>query len=196
MTLRRSDHAETTHPEIAEVRGSMMTATAAKALAVLRIATGFVFLWAFLDKTFGLNYATPSAKAWINGGSPTQGFLAHVETGPFQSTFHSIAGAGWANWLFMLGLLGIGVALIAGVAVRIAAVSGVLMLAFMWFAEFPLAQHTSAGAPTGSPNPLTDSHFIYAVVLIVLAATYAGTTWGLGRIWARLPLVQKHHWAL
>jgi len=196
MTLHRSDHAETTHPEIAEVRGSMMTATAAKALAVLRIATGFVFLWAFLDKTFGLNYATPSAKAWINGGSPTQGFLAHVETGPFQSTFHSIAGAGWANWLFMLGLLGIGVALIAGVAVRIAAVSGVLMLAFMWFAEFPLAQHTSAGVPTGSPNPLTDSHFIYAVVLIVLAATYAGTTWGLGRIWARLPLVQKHHWAL
>jgi len=196
MTLHRSDHATTTHPEIAEVRGSMMTSTAAKALAVLRVSTGFVFLWAFLDKTFGLNYATPSAKAWINGGSPTKGFLSSVETGPFQSWFHSIAGAGWANSLFMLGLLGIGVAVIAGVAVRIAAVSGVLMLAFMWFAEFPLAQHTSAGAPTGSPNPLTDYHFIYAVVLIVLAATYAGTTWGLGRIWSRLPFVAQHRWAL
>ena len=196
MTLHRSDHATTTHPEIAEVRGSMMTSTAAKALAVLRVSTGFVFLWAFLDKTFGLNYATPSAKAWINGGSPTKGFLSSVETGPFQSWFHSIAGAGWANSLFMLGLLGIGVAVIAGVAVRIAAVSGVLMMAFMWFAEFPLAQHTSAGAPTGSPNPLTDSHFIYAVVLIVLAATYAGTTWGLGRIWSRLPFVAQHRWAL
>jgi hypothetical protein len=23
---------------------------------------GFVFLWAFLDKTFGLHYATPSAE--------------------------------------------------------------------------------------------------------------------------------------
>ena len=196
MTLHRSDHATTTHPEIAEVRGSMMTSAAAKALAVLRVSTGFVFLWAFLDKTFGLNYATPSAKAWINGGSPTKGFLSSVETGPFQSWFHSIAGTGWANSLFMLGLLGIGVAVIAGVAVRIAAVSGVLMLAFMWFAEFPLAQHTSAGAPTGSPNPLTDSHFIYAVVLIVLAATYAGTTWGLGRIWSRLPFVAQHRWAL
>ena len=39
------------------------TKTAAKALAVLRISTGFVFLWAFLDKTFGFGYATPSAKA-------------------------------------------------------------------------------------------------------------------------------------
>jgi thiosulfate dehydrogenase [quinone] large subunit len=196
LHLHHSQHAETIHPEIAEVRGSMMTSTAARALALLRVATGFVFLWAFLDKTFGLNYATPSAKAWIHGGSPTKGFLSSVEVGPFQSWFHSIAGAGWANWLFMLGLLGVGVALVAGVAVRAAAVAGVAMMAFMWFAEFPLAQHTSAGAPAGSSNPMTDYHFIYAVVLIVLAATYAGTTWGLGRRWARLPIVAKHRWAL
>jgi thiosulfate dehydrogenase [quinone] large subunit len=62
-----------------------MTSTAAKALAVLRVSTGFVFLWAFLDKTCGLHYATPSAKIWFNGGSPTRGFLASVEIGPFQS---------------------------------------------------------------------------------------------------------------
>jgi hypothetical protein len=42
----------------------------AKALAVLRVATGLVFLWAFLDKLFGLGYATPGTKAWIAGGSP------------------------------------------------------------------------------------------------------------------------------
>src|SRR5262245_1017370 len=40
--------------EHAEAPGHMLTTTAARALAVLRIATGFVFLWAFLDKTFGL----------------------------------------------------------------------------------------------------------------------------------------------
>ncbi len=45
-----------THRELAEVPGSMITPSAAKTLAVLRVATGFVFLWAFLDKTFGLNY--------------------------------------------------------------------------------------------------------------------------------------------
>ena len=37
---------------------------------------------------------------------------------------------------------------------------------------------------------------IYAIVLIVLAATYAGTTWGLGRTWARLPFVNRNRWAL
>ena len=96
----------------------------------------------------------------------------------------------------MLGLLAIGVALIAGVAMRIAAISGVLMLAMMWLAEVPFAQFTSAGEPTGSPNPIADSHYIYAVVLIVLAATYAGTTWGLGRTWARLPFIHRNRWAL
>jgi thiosulfate dehydrogenase [quinone] large subunit len=196
MTLHRSDRTQSAHPEIAEAPGAMMTSAAAKTLSVLRIATGFVFLWAFLDKTFGLHYSTPSAKAWIHGGSPTSGFLAHVAVGPFQSWFHSIAGAGWADWLFMLGMLGIGIALIAGVAVRAAAVSGVLIMALMWFAEFPLAQHTAAGAASGSTNPLTDYHFIYAIVLVVLAATYAGTTWGLGRVWARLPFVQRNRWAL
>jgi thiosulfate dehydrogenase [quinone] large subunit len=180
---------------MAETSQPRITPSAAKVLAVLRVATGFVFLWAFLDKTFGLNYATSSAKAWINGGHPTKGFLSSVEIGPFQSLFHSIAGTWWADWLFMLGLLGIGIALMAGVAMRVAAVSGVLMLTMMWFAEVPFAQFTSAGEATGSPNPITDSHLIYAIVLVVLAATFAGVTWGLGRTWARLPFVRRHRWA-
>ncbi len=196
MTLHRSVHTSLDHPELAEVKGSMMTATGAKALAVLRIATGFVFLWAFLDKTFGLHYSTASAKAWIHGGSPAGGFLKSVDVGPLQSTFHSIAGTWWSDWLFMLGMLGVGVALIAGVALRAAAAAGVLILAMMWFAEFPLAQHTSAGAPSASTNPLTDYHVIYAVALVVVAATYAGNTWGLGRVWARLPFVNQHRWTL
>ena len=150
-------------------------------LAVLRISMGFLFLWAFLDKTFGLHYSTPSARAWIHGGSPTKGFLSSVEVGPFTSFFHSIAGDAWANWLFMLGLLGIGLALILGVGVRVAAVAGVILLALMWFAEFPPAQHTSAGALTMSTNPFVDDHFLEAVVLIVLAETNAGSVWGLGR---------------
>ncbi len=196
MAIHRPTAPTSAHPEIAEIPGSMITANASKALAVLRLATGFVFLWAFLDKTFGLNYTTSSAKAWIHGGSPTKGFLSSVAVGPFQSVFHTMAGTWYANWLFMLGMLGIGVALIAGVAVRIAAASGVLIMAMMWFAEFPFAQHTSAGAASGSTNPLTDYHFIYAAVLVVLAATFAGSTWGLGRYWARLPFVHRHRWAL
>lgn len=192
----RSTTNQPPHAELAEVPGAMLTSTASKALAALRVSAGFVFLWAFLDKTFGLHYSTASAKAWVHGGSPTKGFLNSVAVGPFQSTFHSIAGTWWADTLFMLGMLGVGVALVAGVALRAAALAGVVIMAMMWFAEYPLAQHTSTGAPSGSSNPLTDYHFIYAAVLVVLALGYAGSTWGLGKRWARLPFVQRHHWAL
>ncbi|UWZ36184.1 DoxX family membrane protein [Dactylosporangium roseum] len=187
---------QASHLERVEAPGSMLTKTAAKALAVLRYTTGFVFLWAFLDKTFGLGYATPEAKAWINGGSPTKGFLANVDVGPLQSFFHTIAGTWYANWLFMLGLLGIGIALTAGIGLRIAAASGTLMMAGMWLAEYPLAQHTAKGTPAGSTNPLIDYHIIYAAVLIVLALAYAGHTWGLGRHWAKLPIVQRNRWLI
>ena len=111
----------------------------ARAAAVTRIATGLVFLWAFFDKTFGLHYATASGKGWIDGGSPTKGFLSGVQAGPLRSFFHDIAGKGWTDWLFMLGLLGIGAALVTGVALRATAVAGTALMAMMWAAEWPLA---------------------------------------------------------
>ncbi|MFR9799808.1 hypothetical protein ACL02U_28510 [Streptomyces sp. MS06] len=171
-----------------------LTATSAHVFAGLRLLTGFVFLWAFLDKTFGLGYATSSGKGWIDGGSPTKGFLSHVAAGPMESTFHAWAGAAWADWLFMLGLLGIGVALMAGVALRITAVAGTLLMAFMWLAEWPPAQHLSDGSPSMSTNPFVDYHLLYAAVMIALAAVGAGATWGLGRLWASLPFVERNQW--
>jgi thiosulfate dehydrogenase [quinone] large subunit len=171
-------------------------APAGRTLAVLRIFLGFVFLWAFLDKTFGLGYSTASAKAWINGGSPTKGFLSSVDVGPFQSLFHTMAGTWYANWLFMAAMLGIGIALILGIGMRIAAGAGVLVMAMMWLAEFPLDRTAADGKPSGSSNPVTDYHLIYAVGVVALALTYAGHTWGLGRQWAKLPFVQQHRWLI
>ncbi|MFE0511804.1 hypothetical protein ACFW2E_18275, partial [Streptomyces sp. NPDC058964] len=43
-----------------------------------------------------------------------------------------------------------------------------------------------------STNPFADYQLIYAVVLIALAAAGAGATWGLVRIWARLPFVSRN----
>ncbi len=182
--------------EQVEAPGSILSKNAARALAVLRIATGAVFLWAFLDKAFGLGYATPDARAWLNGGSPTKGFLSNVEVGPLTGFFHGIAGNPVADWAFMLGLLGIGVALSLGIGLRIAAVAATVMMAAMWAAEWPLDRTTSAGEPSGSTNPLVDYHVIYALGAIVVAVTYAGHTWGLGRWWARLPIVQKNRWLI
>ncbi|MFI0141345.1 hypothetical protein [Streptomyces luteogriseus] len=172
------------------------TATSAYVFAGLRLLTGFVFLWAFFDKTFGFGYATPAGRGWTDGGSPTQGFLGSVAVGPMESTFHAWAGAAWADWLFMLGLLGIGLALTAGVALRLAAAAGTVMMALMWIAEWPPAKHLSDGSASMSTNPFVDYHLIYAVVLIALAAVGAGATWGLGKAWSRLPFVGRRPWLL
>jgi thiosulfate dehydrogenase [quinone] large subunit len=162
------------------------------AVDILRIGLGFIFLWPFLDKAFGLGYSTPGARAWINFGSPTKGFLGHVQTGPFQSAFRSIAGAGWADVLFMAGLLGIGVALILGVMLRFTAFAGAAVLVLMWAAEWPFARFNSLGEATGSTNPFLDYHLIFASALFVVAAVGTASSWGLGKWWASHPVVEAH----
>jgi thiosulfate dehydrogenase [quinone] large subunit len=163
------------------------------AAAVARLLLGFTFLWAFFDKTFGLGYTTTSSNAWIHSGSPTFGFLSHVEVGPFQGLFHSLAGNWLVNWLFMLALLGIGVALVAGVALRIMAMAGVVLLVMMWAAEWPLARHNSTGALTGSTSPFVDYHLIYAITLVMIACIAgAGTIVGFGGRWAKNQIVRRH----
>ncbi|MDV9172396.1 hypothetical protein R6V09_20105, partial [Streptomyces sp. W16] len=114
--------------------------------------------------------------------------------GPMESTFHDWAGAGWVNWLFMLGLFGVGIALVSGVALRLAALAGTAMMALMWIAEWPPARHLSDGSLSMSSNPFADYHLIYAVVLVSVAVAGAGATWGLGKLWATLPVVRDHNW--
>ncbi|MEU1192950.1 hypothetical protein [Streptomyces sp. NPDC005859] len=189
-SLRRNRNASASESAVSADTGAHTAR--AYVFGSLRLLTGFVFLWAFLDKAFGLGYATPSGKGWIDGRSPTKGFLGSVAVGPMESTFHSWAGDPWANRLFMLGLFGIGLALVAGIALRIAAIAGTAMTALMWIAEWPPAKHLSDGSASMSTNPFADYHLIYAVALIVLAAAAAGDTLGAGRLWARLPFVRDH----
>ena len=163
------------------------------ALNLLRLALGVTFLWAFLDKTFGLGYATPTERAWTNGASPTEGFLSGVSAGPLKGVFNDLAGNPFIDWLFMVGLLGIGAALILGVALRAAAVSGTLLLAMMWLATWPPAT-TAGGQPTGSNNPLVDDHVISALALIVVGVYAAHSAGYLGRWWTKLNLVQRSPW--
>lgn len=165
---------------------------AADWLAVLRLAIGWIFLWSFLDKTFGFGYLTPSGDGWVDGGSPTERYLSGVDRGPLETQFQDIAGEAWADWLFMLGLAAIGVLVILGIGLRLAALAGTVMMALMWLAEWPPAKHTSTGEPTMSVDPVVDYHVIYALALIVVAATAAGDRWGLGRMWARVPVVRRH----
>ncbi len=153
-------------------------------LAALRVVLGFHFLWAFVDKLFGLGFHTAPEKAWIAGGSPTTGFLSGVE-GPFAGVFNAIAGAAWADWLFMAGLLGIGVALILGIGMRIATVSAVIMLFLMYLASFPM-----------TTNPIIDDHIVDALAIAALGLIGAGDVYGLGLKWKALPIVARNHWLI
>ncbi|MFT8637865.1 MAG: DoxX family protein [Pseudoclavibacter sp.] len=157
-------------------------------LALLRLVVGFIFLWAFLDKLFGLGYSTKPAMAWINGGKPAQGFLLHLEGGPFKDFFASLASP-LVDWLFMLGMLGVGLAVMLGIGLRLSAIAGTLIMALMYFAELP-------GGYPDSTNPVVDYHVVYALALILFAFTYAGDTLGFGRPWRGWSLVKAAPWLI
>ncbi len=158
---------------------------------VLRILLGLVFLWAFLDKMFALGFATGKSPkgvidrfgpaAWIHGGSPTKGFLSFGVHGPFAGSFKAMAGNPVVDWLFMLGLLGVGLALVLGVALRPAAVAGILLLFMIRVAIW-----------TPANNPLIDEHAIYIILLACMPIVGAGNRWGFGKIWQSLPIVRRH----
>jgi thiosulfate dehydrogenase [quinone] large subunit len=177
----------------AETQESIVTRPGVRrVLAVSRVVIGFTFLWAFVDKLFGFGFATPSSRAWINGGTPAQGFIKNID-GPFHDAFQVFANP-FGDWLFMIGLLGIGVAMIAGAGLRIAAVAGTLLMLFMFLAEWPTATALVDGkVVSGSTNPIVDSHWHEALLLIISAVTLAGDTWGLGKWWGSLGFVRKHH---
>jgi thiosulfate dehydrogenase [quinone] large subunit len=177
----------------AETTEVVRTSAARRALSLVRLGFGFTFLWAFFDKLLALGYATGRAEdgtvdrfgdaAWINGGSPTKGFLLYGADGPFKDFYNNIAGTWWADWLFMAGLLGIGLALTLGIGMRIAAVAGAVLYVLMWSVVLPPEN-----------NPVIDEHILGALTLVALALTNAGDTWGLGKVWTRTALVDRFRW--
>jgi thiosulfate dehydrogenase [quinone] large subunit len=161
-----------------------------RVLAVLRIGFGLTFLWAFFDKLLALGFGTGYNEAgkldrfgdaaWINGGSPTEGFLKFGADGPFKDFYNSIGGTPFADWGFMLGLLAIGVALTLGAGVRLAAAGGAVMYLLMWTVVLPPEN-----------NPVIDDHLLGAVTLVALALLNAGNTWGLGHWWSNTAAAER-----
>src|SRR3989344_2734695 len=145
----------------------------------LRIVLGLTFLWAFFDKLFGLGFATSPDKSWLLGNSPTFGFLSYTK-GIFSTLFQGLAGSALVDWLFMLGLLLIGLALVFGVALRLAGYSGTLLMVLMWLASIP-----------PSNNPILDDHVVYALVLIGIAVIRS-YRFGFGKYYYNCSLVKKY----
>src|SRR3989338_1642478 len=151
-------------------------------IGILRLLMGLIFLWAFVDKVWGLGFATAPESAWLAGGSPTSGFLQFGVHGPFTEFFNSLAGSGLVDWFFMLGLLFIGVSLTLGIFVKLGAYAGALMYLLMYLAVGIQPEH----------HPFIDDHFVNFFIMLALAWYPSGKYFGLGRVWMNTSLVQKY----
>ena len=176
-------------------------------MGLLRLALGWTFLWAFLDKMFALGFSTGRIvneetgastidfvgdAAWINGGSPTAGVLGFAMKGPFTDFYQTITGfqmteagptsAAWVDWVYMASMLFIGLALILGIGVKLASIGGIVWMAIFYTATAIWPEH----------NPFVDDHVVGALVLGALFFANAGIYLGLGKVWQRTELVKKH----
>ena len=159
-----------------------------KGLAIVRIALGSGFLFAGLDKFLDL--------AGTGKGFSAAGFLKFATGGawlgsdpkavvnPTHDFWVSLAGNTGAvsaiNFLVVAGEIGIGIALVLGLATRFAGVMGFLMMALFYVANWSFA------------NGPFNEQFMYGIVALYLAYAAAGETWGLDGIIERAtPIIQR-----
>ncbi len=181
-------------------KGEQIMAKSAKAVdkvwGLARISLGLTFLWAFFDKLIGLGFTTcrnvetsaietMCSSAWLEGGSPTTGFLEFGTKGTFADFFQGLAGNSFVDWMFMLGLLGLGIGLTFGIAMKISVIGGVALLVLMWLAALWPEHH-----------PFLDEHLIYSVVLVGLLLVNNKQALGLGRWWKKQEIVKNNPWLI
>lgn len=131
-------------------------------LFLLRIAIGWVFLYAGLTKLLD-----PS---WTSAG-----FLPNAQTfSGFYAWLASPENIAWVDVLNKLGLTLIGAGLMTGTLTRYASIAGILLMALYYFPglNFPYVEHSF----------LVDQHIVYILVLAVLLKYNAGKYWGLDAV--------------
>ena len=143
---------------------------------LLRLGIGWLFFYAGWSKV--VTYFT-AAEDWTAAG-----FLSHLP-GPFAGFFSGMAGNVLVDYLNAYGLLLVGTALILGILVRWSAFWGIVIMVFYDVASFP-AEHSY----------VVEDHFIFALVLLVLAAVGAGRVRGLDSWVENSSLVKSNPWLL
>ncbi len=149
-------------------------------LAIMRIMLGWMMIWAFLDKMFGLGFPSPPEVAVINGGSPTEYYLTELVSGPFAEIWHALAGNAVIDAMLMFGLIAVGLGLTLGMASKLSTIGMTAMMIMMFVLEMPPAD-----------NPLIDYHIIY--VMATLSVYWLGgfDTLSLNDRWKSLGIVQR-----
>ncbi len=133
-----------------------------KTILILRVALGWLMLYAGLDKV-------------LSGSWSAAGFLHGAKT--FNSFYVFLAQPsliGVVNFFNEWGLTLLGASLILGVFVRWSSILGAVLMILYYFASnaFP-------AVPNGF---IVDDHIIYALILVFFAAVGAGRHYGLDSI--------------
>jgi thiosulfate dehydrogenase [quinone] large subunit len=81
----------------------------------------------------------------------------------------------------MAALLGLGIALLLGIGMRIATISGVLLMLMMW---------SSTLLPEN--NPIIDEHIVYIFALVGLLLVNDQQQLGIGKWWSQTKLVKNY----
>ncbi len=145
-----------------------------KALAALRIVTGFGFLYAGLEKIFDFaGTGKPfSAAGFLQFGSAgtLPGSAQDAVVNPTHDLWVSLASNAALmpaiNWLVVVGETAIGIALIFGIATRFSGVMGALLMGLITIAAWDFG------------FGVVNETVMYAVVALYLAVVDAGSVYG------------------
>ena len=151
----------------------VMTQSQKISLFLLRIATGWMMLYAGVTKIVD---PTWSAEGYLKGAKMFAGFYQWLISPSILPII---------NFVNEWGLALLGISLILGIGVRLSSILGAILMMLYYFPilDFPY------------PNPhsfLIDEHVIYALILVLFASLRAGRAFGLENWCSRLPICSKY----
>ena len=147
-------------------------------VSILRMAVGWHFLYEGIAKIVSDNWSA-------------QSYLANT-TGIFSPFYHWLAASsimGIVNWLNILGLILIGLALFFGCFSRIAAAFGALLLLLYYFAYPPFG--FSLIMASGESHLYIVNYQLMEIIVLVFFAVYPHTGYGLESLWRSLKALKK-----
>lgn len=114
---------------------------------------------------FGMLFLEAGLRKLLSDFSAT-GYLLNNTSGPLAEIFTAMAGSNLIDFLVIFGEIGIGVALIFGVLVWFASLSGILMMTLYYLSAFPPV------------NGYISQHIIYILVFLFLWLFHSENYWG------------------
>lgn len=143
------------------------------ALVAMRLAVGWIFFDAGMWRLSHPDRSVAALFLDVSSANPLSGVFGFLG--------RSVA------WLiepvFVWGLIVVGAALIFGLAVRLCAAIGTVLMGILWLANLPLGDAF-----------LVDQHVVYVFVLVALVAFGAGRIVGLDAYFEAHPAVENRPW--